>query len=663
MTTIRVQCETCRAKLRVRDEGFLGEVHACPRCGSMVLITRPTSGDSVEPAEATGVSSSPAGGALGPAGGASTPAGLTLGLSQSLEPLPGENPTSEAVPAAPASVEPGDVAADDYLTENAVPQNATAGPGPFAVWAPIATAGLALLATGAVVAVWLTQQAGSVGATPAPTSTAASDAADSTAEGGAPTPEPNDVAAQIADPPESTAADAGAIAESPMPVEAPAAPPANPAPERIARATPTPAPPVAAPPADEPVEPKMIDPLDFDPSEAELILRRTDAPADRPADAFQPPNDAPPRPTPDESLRAELDGRLADAGKTAGVWIEQGPTDVESGPPQTDAAERLAVAPPQIDLHNVPLIEAVRLVEDLAAAPIAIAPAALRRAATPADRPIDLVGEKSPLARVLADALTPARLTIETAGAYATIARQDARQMRTVTHRVEDLAGDDPQRLAEWLERLTPLPTASAIDSAGGLQVTAPLATHYDLVTLCERLRLARGRSIQSKYPRAMLPTEPALLAMSPILDRRTTFSFIEPVALTEVLDYFARATGRPLLVDWPAVGRAGLGPQSKLACSVANRPWRVALDGVLGPLGLRWDACDLGALCVSTDQPSDSFLRTDLYPMPPDQADQVADRLPRDASTAYDTASHTLGVYGGPAAHQAVWSALREAP
>lgn len=38
-----LRCETCHARLRVRDERFLGQVQSCPKCGSMVHIIAPAS--------------------------------------------------------------------------------------------------------------------------------------------------------------------------------------------------------------------------------------------------------------------------------------------------------------------------------------------------------------------------------------------------------------------------------------------------------------------------------------------------------------------------------------------------------------------------------------------------------------------------------------------
>lgn len=41
MDAFDVRCETCRARLRVRDERVLGQIHPCPKCGSMVHIAAP----------------------------------------------------------------------------------------------------------------------------------------------------------------------------------------------------------------------------------------------------------------------------------------------------------------------------------------------------------------------------------------------------------------------------------------------------------------------------------------------------------------------------------------------------------------------------------------------------------------------------------------------
>ena len=41
MEPFSIACTTCRARLKVRDPAAIGQILACPKCGSMVLIEAP----------------------------------------------------------------------------------------------------------------------------------------------------------------------------------------------------------------------------------------------------------------------------------------------------------------------------------------------------------------------------------------------------------------------------------------------------------------------------------------------------------------------------------------------------------------------------------------------------------------------------------------------
>src|SRR5215471_3045324 len=41
MEPFRVHCETCHSRLKIRSPEVIGEIHACPKCGSMVHIRPP----------------------------------------------------------------------------------------------------------------------------------------------------------------------------------------------------------------------------------------------------------------------------------------------------------------------------------------------------------------------------------------------------------------------------------------------------------------------------------------------------------------------------------------------------------------------------------------------------------------------------------------------
>src|SRR3954463_6793973 len=41
----RIICETCRSRLKIRSADVIGQIHACPKCGSMVHIVPPAGWD------------------------------------------------------------------------------------------------------------------------------------------------------------------------------------------------------------------------------------------------------------------------------------------------------------------------------------------------------------------------------------------------------------------------------------------------------------------------------------------------------------------------------------------------------------------------------------------------------------------------------------------
>jgi hypothetical protein len=265
-------------------------------------------------------------------------------------------------------------------------------------------------------------------------------------------------------------------------------------------------------------------------------------------------------------------------------------------------------------LHDIPLDKALQLVGNLAGVPITIDPVALRIVGVSASKPIDLVGESVTLADLLVTSLKPLRLGYVAEGPFVTVVRLGADEVRTISHQVADLAADDAAGLADLLRRIGGLP-ADAEVIAGKLAVAAPLATQYDLVVLCERLRMARGLPTKTKYPRSLLSAEASMTTLTPVLDRRTTFSFVEPTPLADILAHWRRVTGLSILVDWRALADIGYGPRSTVECSVTNRPWRAALDGVLQGLGLTWSAVDGRTLWITTHDAATHPETIEFYP------------------------------------------------
>lgn len=584
MTAFRVQCETCQSWLKVRDEGFVGEVHSCPKCGSMVLIAAPT----VE-AAAPVVAATP----------------VVAVMSDTLE-------TAEAPPEAFAVPPP--------LPEQVVvTAQATAFP-----WVLISSISGAALVGVATVAFFLwpsaetpgtprqpvaTQQQ-SIEADPAQSEhTALSTAA---TRGDSLATETEELAA------DDRPADATVTDELPadkivadeqeplmLPPEQVAQERATPEAERVALANSRP-----VEEAPKPEQPQEIDPLAIDFDEVEIVLRKGAAAGP----VEKSPTEASPTPTPTEPSEPTLDDELVAAAQHAGVFVRRGATNETNGPFGGSALTALTYVAPSVDLQDIPLDEAMRLVGGVAGVPITIDPVALRLAGVSASKPINMVGEAVTLTELLASSLKPLRLGVIAEGPYVTVVRLEADEVRTIQHQIADLVENDEAGLANLLRRVGKLPADSQFVD-GKFAVTAPLATQYDLAVLCERLRLARKLPLKTKYPPSLLSAEPSLVTLAPVLDRRTTFSFVEPTPLADVFAHWRRVTGLSILIDWRALADIGYGPRSTVECSVTNRPMRAALDGVLGGLGLTWGAIDGHTLWLTTHDAAQQPETTEFYP------------------------------------------------
>src|SRR6186713_3206537 len=60
----RITCETCRSRLKIRSADVIGQIHACPKCGSMVQVVPPAGWDPNSAALAAEQTSAPGDAAL-----------------------------------------------------------------------------------------------------------------------------------------------------------------------------------------------------------------------------------------------------------------------------------------------------------------------------------------------------------------------------------------------------------------------------------------------------------------------------------------------------------------------------------------------------------------------------------------------------------------------
>jgi hypothetical protein len=585
----KITCVTCQARLSVRNEGLIGQIVACPKCGSMVQVTAPSRGASA-------------------AASAASASGLSSIVVVALQP----SASAAAVP--PAFDDVGDLGA-----------NAPASPPP-SIAAPRAAAGassasptvaglsavkiaaivVACALAGSALVAGLLSLLGSDDAAPiaasavAPSSAASPAVSDSSTDAVPVAPEP----AKAVEPasPENVAVDnpvATPTAEAPPqspdgatdnvppaePTAAGAQPPASGA-DAAAVAADATAAPVASP------APRLrIDPLDLDPEGLDIATLLHGPSVDTmAADSAGAPE---PAPAPSAAVPADAAGDAPAAGRDA---VER------SEPANPPAAPKVLLARhiPAVKIEGMPLGRFLDFATTLSAMPVSAAPDELRLAAVSAATGVSVDAKDVTIEELLSKALKPLRLAPTIEGGQIVLRRSVGAQRRELTYPVGDLVASDAQPLADWVQALVEPDSWQVKDGAGSLKVDGTSLrlnqserVGYATILFLERYRAAVGLAPQSKYPAALLAAWKGVAELDGPLAAPTTFTFSRPTPLGEIFRWWSGELGAAVLVDWPALETQGLRPHTRLLASANQKPWGEAMTAVLKPLGLGWRAVD----------------------------------------------------------------------
>jgi hypothetical protein len=581
-----IACETCGSRLKVQSASAIGQIHPCPRCESMVHIVPP-------PGFSLAASSAAAGQpGQDPTGSPHGESGSTQEFAASLPPLP------PAIPSAPAGVAPP-------VVDHGWTSPAEAMGRKVALWG--AAAALALCAVTLLI-VWMTS----------------SDDASNDVSAQAPA-EPPAEAAPVEPGPSSTQLVDASVAE-PLPSE-PTEPVAEPS--------------KSDPPVD-PVEPPSDDP-DAPPAD----------PAEDPEPVEDPPDDEPAEPEPP----SEPVHIPAEATPTPVVEIDD---EGDEAQPPIDVAARLAERLPSVEITAAPLSRFVQMATSLTTIPITLDLNALAAAGVSVDARVSFAGANASTAEILTAVLAPLRLTYVTEENQLLITAPAAadRRLRTYTYPVDDLVETDAAGLGALTGVLQKMVAPESWQAARGegriepvdgqLRITQTPALHYDLVEFCEKLRVARGLPIRSKYPASRFALDRAGQQADPLLAREITFTFPTPTRLSDVQRVLGKLSGATILVDWRALAAVELEPRSRITCAAQKKPLGEALTSVLGPIQLAWRSVAPGVLEITSRAQADRVYERKFYDVRNLlQAGVESDRLT--SGVRQITASDAWSAGGGP--------------
>jgi hypothetical protein len=689
----RVTCETCHSRLKIRSPEVIGEIHACPKCGSMVQIVPPSgwsAGSSVVAASASSVSP------LEPAISISnTIVGTEFhideaALAQGSAPVAVTTSVVEPRAAsAEATVVPATVAGRSHLLIWGLSGAALVLVGGLAVALllsknslPTASAPVATTAQTKPVVIGpskeqniaspesIPAEATSLAANKQPTIAESAPIASATSEVEADSPHALEPQTSTGPAPPAAGTQVAKVAEpAAVATSDPALPPET---KKVTGANSTPA--TAAAPV------LQFDPLDFD-----TVRLSVPASSGEAAAGSVPPELPDSHTEADDRAAPAAEAELKDVPPPAlnpTVSVRVGAVPAESMKSRDDVA-KLALELDAIQLNDVPLVQFLDTVSEMSGAPITLDPIALELAGVSQRALVSIDSHGAPLEKLLRDALAKNRLELVESDGRISVGLPDAKERGSVDHEVADLAaGADAAGVARLIEQFVEPATwksggGGEIQAIGTkLHVENTLRVRRQALLFCERLRLARGLPIRSKYPAALLSVASPYQTVSAKLNAPTTFTFLPWARFTDVIQHWQKMTGVTILVDWSALADVEIGPSTPIACSAVDRKWQEAFSGILDPLSLGWWAVSGDTIQITSRDALHKIERIEFYDVPKPMGDHfasadhlveslaqswrehaAADRLP-DVRVVHDETSGRLIILGTPDAHR--WLANR---
>jgi len=416
--------------------------------------------------------------------------------------------------------------------------------------------------------------------------------------------------------------------------------------------------PADAPAADESAaadQPKLrIDPLEIDPEGLNLSTLYNGPPQD-PLAASQLPGEA-------EGVELSVpaaheappdDAPAAEAPNAPGAVRRD---EQAVGAPGDNVAALLARKTPELKIENMPLCRLLDLSVQLSGVPVSVAPDQLRLAAVSAGQPATADVKDATIEEFLAAALKPLRLQPVVVNDQIVLIHGGNNPRSERSFPIDDLASD-PAAMEQLAANIQKLVAPESWQAAGGagtiavdgkqLKIETGEAIQYEVLLLLERSRAALGLSPRSKYPAALIGADAAPVALADRLSAPATFTFSQYTPLREIFRHWQEEMQVAALVDWPALANLRLWPNTRIACSAADKPWDAALDEVLTPLGLAWRPIDKRTIEITTLEKAASAPLLEIYRLNPEALASFDDLA---AQLGQFVAAHGSDAAGGQA-------------
>lgn len=286
------------------------------------------------------------------------------------------------------------------------------------------------------------------------------------------------------------------------------------------------------------------------------------------------------------------------------------PVDLADKPQPRNVDVPVQLRRPVLSLQvtDVPLIKFLRFVSEMSTIPISLDPFALEARGLRATAPVSVDLSETTVEAILQAAVEPLGLALSPREGHLRITLPENSLPEVFD--VADLAEDNPeqlQRLSTWTTSLIAPGTWQGAGGEGTLTVEGQSLRigqlpriRFQIARMLDQLRKARQLPLKHDLPDADLTFDPAV--GGDVLDREVAANFRIPHYFTDVLSQVGETADVDLLVDWESAASAGWNPDGKVRLFVENQPLSEALDALLRPMELGFHVLDNETIVITDD-------------------------------------------------------------
>ena len=293
--------------------------------------------------------------------------------------------------------------------------------------------------------------------------------------------------------------------------------------------------------------------------------------------------------------------------------------------PPIDVDKLLSEPIGDIQLEEIALVDFARFMTELTTVPITIDPASLGYVRANADVKISVSATDSTAADLLRLGLKEANLHLVVEADHAVVTRLSKNESpyRDFKHQLDDLAASGPLDIvAGWIEQMV---APTSWKSRGGegslnlrgtsLKVYQQTTVHYQILEFTEKLRVARGRSTRYPgYDADQFSLETRSSKARSALQSTVRLGSIRPKSFVQTVASLEQQAKVRLLVDWGQLSKVGIAPDSTERIPMRSAPLTDALESWLKPLGLTALALDAKTFQITTITRAAGKLDVEFY-------------------------------------------------